>query len=180
MAPPPSVTSKTPKRFSATSITTSISTKVKYGFCICIPHPAMPVDSLTEINTPANTRKENNTPSPYVSPSLRTLPASSSACCTKPRIFIEITGSTHGITLRIMPPMNANNSMPQNDMASASGGPPSPVVPLASPFSLPALAGAPGTLARHSLMAEACSESCASAATFNVSVNSFECCSQVS
>ena len=166
MAPPPSVTSKTPKRFSATSITTSISTKVKYGFCICIPHPAMPVDSLTEINAPASTRKENNTPSPYVSPSLRTLPASSSACCTKPRIFIEITGSTQGITLRIMPPMNANNSMPQNDMASASGGPPLSVVP--------------GTLARHSLMAEACSESCASAATFNVSVNSFECCSQVS
>ena len=35
---------------------------------------------------------------------------SSPACCTKERILIEITGSTQGMTFRIMPAMNAMTS----------------------------------------------------------------------
>ena len=63
IASPPKVTSNTPNKFNATSTTTSNSTRLKYGFCICIPHDAICVVFLAEINTPANARNDAHTPS---------------------------------------------------------------------------------------------------------------------
>ena len=67
-----SVTSNSPKRFSATSVTRIVNKTTNCGFDICIPQPANPPTLFTPITIPARIKNETSTPAPYSKPSRRT------------------------------------------------------------------------------------------------------------
>jgi hypothetical protein len=71
----------------------------------------------------ARTRNDVTTPAANVQPSWATLPGCSSALETKPSTLRLTTGSTHGITFRMIPPRNAstrNLSSPSTPTGSAA------------------------------------------------------------
>src|SRR5215831_4061183 len=72
-----------------------------------MPQPALWPAALIPSTSAANARNETNTPAAYTKPRNRARAGSSLPCPTKLRIFKAITGSTHGITLRISPPTKA-------------------------------------------------------------------------
>src|SRR5260221_12382490 len=81
----------------------------------------MPLARRTAMRV-ARPRKKAKTPATKASPRWKTRRGCSPACCTKPKIFSAMTGSTQGIKFKIRPPRNALQRMAGKLCSGAAGG----------------------------------------------------------
>ncbi len=103
---PPS--SQTPENDSAIANNSSATPATKRGSCSWKPQPSCCPPARSASSTPASSRKVATTPSAYQPPCRRSS-ARSSAEPSAPIALIDSTGNTHGMRLRIRPPMKASS-----------------------------------------------------------------------
>src|SRR2546423_10445972 len=117
-----------PKRLSAKIRTTALIPTTKYGFvnwnAQLISRPA----DLKPINSRASPMNQAKMPATKASPLRRIRRRSCPACWMNPKILSAITGNTHGIRLRMKPPMKPKRRYFQKDsgievaVATTAGG----------------------------------------------------------
>ena len=105
---PPGVTnSKSPKRLRLRMKRISIMIRMKAGDCSWKPHPISSPVALMARTIPAKAMNVPMTPAAYVRLCERSRARGVSRCLMRPKSFMEITGSTQGMRLRIRPPRKA-------------------------------------------------------------------------
>ncbi len=118
---PGRVVSNTPDMFSATSSMTKASAPTTAGDCSWKPQPIAAPPAFSASSEPASARKVASTPARNARPWDR---ASFSwwAWAARLAAFIDSTGNTQGIRLRISPPIRAKATAPRRPRFAPSGG----------------------------------------------------------
>ncbi len=143
---PGRVASNTPDMLSATSSMIRARAPTTAGDCSWKPQPTAAPPALAASTRPARLRKATSTPARKARPWPRASPGSW-AWAARLAAFIDSTGNTQGIRLRIRPPRKANSTAgrrprlaPSDGMAGAAAAVPAVAVPevdwaMASPLS---------------------------------------------